>query len=136
MARFFEIYSRMQEEMEVLPKVQSPNTLDGDGDGPLLDSGEDTKAMEVIRAGKALDKNFWENFIKICNNDGFAELLKIKSHQTSDWASRIKGVLEKVENMDSQKNKNKMLATGDSEPLAKDNDQGPISYPSDTRPIP
>ena len=123
----------MREEMEVLPQDKPPNTLDSDGDGPLLDSGEDTKGMEVIRTGKTLEKNFWSNFIKICNNDGFAELLNIKPNQTSEWASRIKSALDKVENMDSQKSRNKMLATGDNEPLAKDNDQGTITYPSDTR---
>ena len=138
MASFFRIYDRMQEEKETLLDDPIANTVDGNGDTPLLDTGEDTKSMEVIRNGLSLDKNFWDNFIKICNNDGLADLLDVKSSQMSEWVSRINAVLKRVQEADRRGKKNTMLPTGDSFPKTRGGgrDEGPVTYPNDTNPTP
>jgi hypothetical protein len=102
----------------------------------LLDSGTENKAMEVVRIGKNLDKNFWENFTRLCNNtDGLAELLDVDVQKVGSWSSKIHEVLKKVENLDSNK-KNRMISTGNDGPLAGDSDGGTSTTPGDTAPTP
>lgn len=137
MATFLEILYRIEEENETLPDKVA-NTTGGAGDTPLLNSGEETKAMEVIRIGKNIDKNIWNNLAKLCNNnEGLAELLGVKSEQIATWASKIYENLKKVDAADSQKKRNKMVATGNNGPMARvNNDEGPVTYPNDTNPTP
>jgi len=132
------------ENREMLPAdadKKFTHTVDSDGDGPLLDSGEDSKAMELIRVGESMDPNFWEHFMKICNNsEGLADLLNISTSDISNWASRIRDALAKVQKTDGEDRRNKMLQTGDGEgeePAADpDQEKSQLSYPNDTRPTP
>jgi hypothetical protein len=136
MASFFQLYTKLLEDQEIRP-TQDPKGLSGsDGDTALLDSGAESKAMEVVRIGKNLDKNFWENFARLCNNtDGFAELLDIDAQKVGGWSSRIHEVLQKVENKDANK-KNRMLSTGNSGPLSAGGADGTATTPGDTSPTP
>lgn len=136
MVSFLRICDRIKEDKETLPDTPNIDTLNGHGDSPLLNTGEDTKSMEVIRSGLGLDKNFWENFIKICNNDGLSDLLNIKSHQIGEWVPRIRTALKRVEEADRGKKKDKMIKTGDSFPKTAGNEDGAITYPQDTNPTP
>lgn len=142
---FLTVYNRMlAEAQEMLPAdadKKFTHTVDSDGDGPLLDSGEDSQAMELIRVGMGLDPNFWDNFMKICNNpEGLADLLNISTSDITNWSARVRDALAKVEKSDDEDKRNKMLQTGDggNEGPIQDRDQEKqqLSYPSDTRPTP
>ncbi len=132
----------MLEEKETLPEDPVGDTIGGDGNEPLLDTGEDTKSMEIIRNGLNLDKNFWENFIKICNNEGIADLLNVKPYQISEWVPRIRLALKRVEESDRQQKKDKMINTGNATPetpktIGGSDDAGTIENPNDImRPTP
>lgn len=89
-----------------------------------MNSGEDTKATQIIRAGLHLrhegETPFWDDFMQICANaDGLAHLLGVKPEQVSTWTSRIKDALAQEEKQ-SQNDPNEtderdeMLPTGDS----------------------
>lgn len=135
MSTFLDIICKIQEESETLPDKVT-NIVGSDGASPLLNDGEETRGMEVIRIGKNIDKNIWNNFAKLCNNsDGLANLLGVKSEQVSTWASKIYANLKKVETADAQKKRNKMVATGNNGPVADQKD-GTITTSSDIRPTP
>lgn len=96
----------------------------GGQQSPLMDSGEESKAMQCIRAGKSLrsdeESPFWDDFINLCSNtSGLADLLDVKEDTVSRWASKIRDALEQVEKHDIQDGSNKenekdeLLPTGD-----------------------
>lgn len=90
-------------------------------DAALLDGGEESKAMRVVRTGVGLRQskscgNFWDDFIAICNDgEGLAELLNVPSEKVGSWASKIQEILDKVESADDQetsKKKAEVVPTG------------------------
>lgn len=88
---------------------------------PLLDSGEETKAMQAVRVGLGFEnKNFWDDFIKLIQNqDAVGELLGVRPQDISRWGLRIKETLNKIKHHDEQpenieRRKNEMLPTGNS----------------------
>ena len=118
--------------------------VDADGEEklpPLLDSGDDSKAMEVVRIGMQVGKDFWDSFSKLCNNaEGLSELLGVREDQVSDWPAKIKENLDKVSQADTQ-SKNNLVSTGDGPPQMPDggngNDaMGPVTFPDATKPTP
>lgn len=67
----------------------------------LLDSGEESRASQIIRQGKNLRKegetSFWDDFISICNDaQGLAELLNVSEQEVRNWPNLIK---EKLDNL-------------------------------------
>lgn len=93
-------------------------------DSPLMDSGEDTKAMQVIRAGKNLRKEderpFWEEFMELCgNSEGMASLLGVDSARVIGWPSKIQSMLESVDAHDDENGMDdadsKVVPTGDND---------------------
>jgi len=116
-------------------------TMNEEEEAALLDGGEKSKAMRVIRTGMGLRNkdcgNFWEDFISICNDgEGLAELLDIPSEKIGGWVSKIKEALDKVEDSDSQQTgdeKAKILPTGG---ISFDGADTAPKEPSDTRPMP
>jgi hypothetical protein len=103
-------------------------------DVPLMDTGEDTQAMAVIRAGIDLrpdeDVSFWQDFMDLCSNtEGMAELLDVRPEQVSRWSEKIQKYLEKSEAKEaedpSSKDNKKIFPTGDS---------GAITFPSNQDP--
>jgi hypothetical protein len=137
MANFYQLYTKILEDQEIRTEGDPASLSGNDGDTPLLDSGTESKAMEVVRIGKNLNKDFWGNFEKLCNNtDGLADLLDVDAQKVSSWSLRIHEVLKKVENNDANK-KNRMISTGNSGPLAVgDSDGGTATTPGDTAPTP
>ncbi len=122
----------MLESLESSKTNHDGNIVGGDGDTPLLDNGDDdNNVVKVIKNGKSLDKNFWEHFIQMCNNDDFVNLLKLKSDQVSEWVSIIRNGLKKIDNKNLKK-QNTVIDTGS--PIMRD--QGPTTtYPNDTKPM-
>lgn len=102
---------------------------------PLMDSGDETTGMRVIRSGMALrdddDSSFWEDFISLCNDaEGMADLLGIKREAVTSWASRIREALDKVQQHDQQREDNpdedqEMIPTGENGAMTRDN-MGPF----------
>lgn len=88
---------------------------------PLMDSGEDTKAVQVIRAGNNLHKEdqrpFWDEFMELCSNsEGMADLLNVDSSTVLNWTSKIRNLLEKVQDdktQDADEEEKRVLPTGD-----------------------
>ena len=109
---------------------------------PLLDSGDDSKAMEVVRIGMTVGKDFWDSFSKLCNNaEGLSELLGVREDQISEWPAKIKENLDKVSQSDTQ-NKSNLVSTGEDGPPqmpdgSSGNDAGgPVTFPDATKPTP
>lgn len=130
---FLKLWENMQAE-----DYQSNDKTQDFGDGPpLLDSGEDSKAMETIRAGINVNNTFWDDFMKVCNNaEGLGELLNVPPDQISAWPAKIRDNLDKVDQKDAgSDSKHKLVSTGDTEPIA-DQGEGPVTAPQSTNPTP
>jgi hypothetical protein len=105
------------------------------GSSPLMDSGDETSGLRVIRSGMALrsegDGSFWEDFLSLCNDaDGLADLLGVKREIVASWASRVREALENVRRHDAQSEekpdeKEKLLPTGDNGAVTVNN-MGPF----------
>jgi hypothetical protein len=128
MATFLDILEAMRREQ--------------DEGGPLLDSGEETKAMEAIRNGMNIRKpecgDFWDDFISVSGNaDAMADLLEVPKEKVSSWASKIHDLIEKVKQKDGEESdpsntRSEMIPTGNDGPIG---DQQDTSM-TNTRPDP
>ena len=83
-------------------------------DQPIFDSGEDTKAMQVVRQGLGLRKegesSFWDDFISLCNNaEALSQLFNVSEREVRNWPKYIKEAIEKV----NQKNDKTGLGLND-----------------------
>lgn len=81
--------------------------LDQHQNSPLMDSGEESGAMSVVRAGQSLrdkdEASFWDDFRNLCaNREGLAELLGVQPEIVSKWTQRIQEILERIEKHDQQ----------------------------------
>jgi hypothetical protein len=91
-------------------------------DSPLMDSGEDSEILSVVRAGKDLrqeeESPFWDDFMTLCSNSrGMAALLGVSHEKVINWPGRIREHLEKLETHDAEdpstKDDVEMVPTGD-----------------------
>lgn len=110
-------------------------------EGPLLDSGEESTAMRVIRTGLGFDGDFWENFKSICNDaEGLSELLEIPKEKITGWASKIDELIEKVQSKDSEAEsgdkKSEMIPTGNEPTMGPEGVDSNADGPAETRPTP
>lgn len=89
---------------------------------PLMSSGDDSRALSVMKAGEDLHKkdeaSFWDEFISLCSNtEGMAELLEVSPEKVRKWTARIReysGKLEKHNAEDPSKQEDKeMIPTGE-----------------------
>lgn len=87
----------------------------------LLGSGDESRSMEAIRSGLNFRKencgDFWEDFMNICGNaEALSELLDVPKEKITGWPSKIRDILQKVKDADSQEDSGKeMLNTGEEE---------------------
>lgn len=90
---------------------------------PLMDSGEESKGLSVIRSGNSMrgedgGDSFWKDFMSLCGDStGMAELLGVRPEQVNIWPSKIREALQTVEKHDMQgenkpEEKQEMLPTG------------------------
>jgi hypothetical protein len=101
---------------------------------PLMDSGEEPRAMAVIRSGLDLhpddETSFWQDFMDLASNtEGMAELLDIRPEQVSRWSQKIQDYIEKTEAQDSQD-----PAKEDDKEVFPTGDNGAITTPSNQDP--
>jgi len=90
---------------------------------PLMDSGDESKKLSVIRAGQAVrgdnDNSFWEDFVSLCGNaEGMGELLGVGPERVRSWTMRIREAIQSVAKHDRQgenkpETRREMLPTGD-----------------------
>jgi len=89
---------------------------------PLMGSGEEERALTVVRVGKDLhnegETSFWDELITLCNNaEGLSELLGVSREKIRSWPAKIEEMLEKLErhNYESPRGKIKteVIPTGD-----------------------
>lgn len=79
---------------------------------------KDEQAMQAIRSGINLskDNNFWEDFITVTGNaEALSALLNVPKERITGWASKIRDLVSKVEEMDdhtTKKPKHKIINTG------------------------
>lgn len=114
---FLEVWERM-----VIEDVELNQDPPLDGHDPLMSSGQDSRAMQVVRAGMNLrnpdDPAFWDDFMNLCSNSqGMAELLGVKESEIRTWSSKIRDIIRQVEEMDQSnpegENDQKVMSTGD-----------------------
>lgn len=99
---------------------------------PLMDSGEETRAMSAIRSGNDLrtnddDPSFWDDFINLCANaDGMSQLLGVPVEKIQSWPDKIKEQLQNVQSHDAQspavKDDVNMMPTGDTGAVTMNSD--------------
>ena len=81
-----------------------------------LESYENFKAGVVIRTGMHLRDDFWDDFIKICNqSQALSELLGVRKEVIARWPSAIREALAKVQQQDSAEQSRKkatLITTG------------------------
>ena len=80
-----------------------------------LRSEPDPKAIAAVRAGVNLDPEFWDQFLKLCNNPALPALLGVRRDVISLWPSKIRENLSHIEAMDSQEaayKKANLITTG------------------------
>ena len=117
---FLQLWERIQLE------ETDPDLDDSEVTTPLMGSGEEGPAMQVIRAGLNLRSgdcgNFWEDFMQLLGNkEGLSDLLGVSQEDVSEWYARIKENLDKVGNNDKEKKKVKVTPTGGGkEPIGDD----------------
>lgn len=127
------------------PEDDASNKEGEDGHSPLLTSGEESTSFRAIRNGMNLRSkdcgDFWDDFIKACSDsEGMAELLEVPKEKISGWASKIKEILSKVEQQDSQdkdaEGRSEMIPTDKRGPTADHEERGITYGPPDLRPTP
>ncbi len=73
----------------------------------LMDSGEDTKASQVVQAGLNISSEFWDNFKTLfANVDGIAELFDIPREKVPNIPAKIQEIMNKI---DSKNKKEKFI---------------------------
>lgn len=89
---------------------------------PLMNSGEDDRALIVVRVGKDMHEkgktSFWDEFNSLCNNsEGMSQLLGVSAEKIRSWPAKIEEALSKLEKQTamnpSEKDKTALVPTGD-----------------------
>lgn len=71
-------------------------------DATVLENYENSKALAAIRAGSNLRSDFWDDFIKVCNqSQSLSELLGVRREVIARWPAAVREALAKVEKQDS-----------------------------------
>lgn len=81
------------------------------------DSRSEEKCIAALRTGLNIDADFWEGFLRLCNNaDTLSVLLDIPKERISKWPSRIRKFLELTKKLDgdhqAMSRKAKLITTG------------------------
>jgi len=81
----------------------------------------ESKAMDAIRTGLNIRPDFWDDFLLVVNNStALSELLDVPSVKISSWHSKVREVLDKVQQTDAvpdPKKKGKLMHTAEEDPF-------------------
>lgn len=62
-----------------------------------------SRVIGAIRAGLNIDPQFWDNFLKVCNQSAaLSELLGVRKEVIANWPNLIRNNLEQVRVLDGQ----------------------------------
>lgn len=97
------------------------NVIENSNTTPLMGSGNEDRAISAIRSGRDLrskeETSFWDDFISLCSNEGFADLLDVNKEKLSTWPAKIKELLNKIEDVKHEdpehEDDTELMATGD-----------------------
>lgn len=105
---------------------------------PLLDSGVESEAMDLVRSGMNLSDGFWEDFINLCgDSQAMSELLEVPRGKVATWGNKIKSLIEKIEKEDSNDSeRSDTIATGDEALADPEGTNAQGEQPADLRPTP
>lgn len=81
------------------------------------DSRNEEKCIAAIRSGLKIDEEFWDEFLRVCNNtEVLSKLFEIPKERIAKWPSRIRKYLELTKRIDSDEQamskKAKLISTG------------------------
>lgn len=81
------------------------------------DSRNEEKCIAAIRTGLNINADFWDGFLRLCNNaDALSVLLDVPKDRIAKWSQRIRKYLEITRKLDGDQNamskKAKMIPTG------------------------
>lgn len=84
----------------------------------LLESEENSKALDLIRSGNSIRNadcgNFWEDFANLCGNaEAMSELLDVPKEKVTAWSGHINKLREEARNKDSNNKKDKIIKNGE-----------------------
>lgn len=69
----------------------------------LMDSGEETKAAQIVRAGLNISPEFWDNFITLfSNSEGMSDLLGVQRERVASIPTKIKEIINNIESKDKK----------------------------------
>lgn len=89
---------------------------------PLMDSGEEDRAITIIKVGMDLHEDdkvsFWDEFISLCSNtSGLSELFGVSQEKVRSWPGRLRELIQKVEKRTAENPNEKpdteVIPTGD-----------------------
>ncbi|RDJ35492.1 MAG: hypothetical protein DWQ19_11795 [Crenarchaeota archaeon] len=79
-------------------------------------TSENPEAAAAVRAGLNLNADFWDDFIKICNQSkALSELLGVRRDVIARWPNEVRKALAQIERQDSAEAMNKkasLITTG------------------------
>jgi hypothetical protein len=68
----------------------------------VLENYDNSKALVAVRAGSNLRADFWDDFIKVCNqSQSLSELLGVRREVIARWPAAIREALAKIDKQDS-----------------------------------
>lgn len=82
----------------------------------LEELNANSKVIGVIRSGLNIRADFWDDFLKICNQSGpLSELLGVRKEVIANWPTIIRTNLDQVKQLDGQdalQKKANLISTG------------------------
>lgn len=71
------------------------------------------RESNIIKTGKNINPNFWEEFIMVLNNlEGISELLNVPKHKILSWRERIRKKISNEKEEIKINKKKKIIKTG------------------------
>jgi hypothetical protein len=103
-----------EEERDIGQEIEDTALMGVEAD-PSTVTGVDEKSQNAIRTGLNMSPDFWENFIKVTNNnEALGSLLNISPDKISEWGAKVKEALEEVKRQDKEPGK-EIISTGEGE---------------------
>lgn len=67
----------------------------------FVENQENIEKEKIVRKGLNMDDNFWDNFIRICNDsNAFSKLLNVPKEKIVSWAEIIKNQIKEIKRKD------------------------------------
>jgi hypothetical protein len=108
---------------------------------PILDSGVESEAMDIVRSGMNISDGFWDDFISLCgDSQAMSELLEVPRGKVATWGKKINSIIERIEKEDSNDSeRSDTITTGDeglSDIADPEGTNAAGEQPADLRPTP